>query len=73
MKPLISIIVPVYNVQDYVLKCLNSLVEQSYDSIEIIVVDDGKIVEIEEFLAREGKARCEYLRPNEKFFQIAIR
>ena len=41
MKPLISIIVPVYNVQDYVLKCLNSLVEQSYDSIEIIVVDDG--------------------------------
>ena len=41
MKPLISIIVPVYNVEDYVLKCLKSLAGQSYDSIEIIVVDDG--------------------------------
>lgn len=41
MKPLVSVIVPVYNVEDYVLKCLKSLTGQSYDSIEIIVVDDG--------------------------------
>ncbi len=41
MKPLVSIVIPVYNVGEYVLKCLESLVDQSYKHIEIIVVDDG--------------------------------
>lgn len=41
MKPLVSIIVPVYNVEDYMLKCLESLAKQSYEKIEIIIVDDG--------------------------------
>lgn len=39
--PLISIIVPVYNVQDYVGKCLDSICGQSYRNLEIIVIDDG--------------------------------
>ncbi len=39
--PLVSIVVPVYNVSDYVLKCLESLVTQSYNNIEILVIDDG--------------------------------
>ena len=37
----VSIIVPVYNVQDYIEKCLDSLVYQTLDDIEIIVVNDG--------------------------------
>ena len=37
----VSIIVPVYNVQDYLSKCLDSLVKQSFKDIEIILVDDG--------------------------------
>lgn len=40
-KVLVSVIVPVYNVQDYVQKCLASLSRQSYDNIEIVIVDDG--------------------------------
>lgn len=39
--PLISIIVPVYNVKFYLEECVESLVKQSYHSIEIILVDDG--------------------------------
>ena len=37
----VSIIVPVYNVENYVEKCLQSLVNQTLDGIEIIVVNDG--------------------------------
>ncbi len=37
----ISVIVPMYNVENYIRKCLESLVNQTLDDIEIIVVDDG--------------------------------
>lgn len=39
--PLISIVVPVYNVEEYLNKCLNSIVNQTYHNIEIILIDDG--------------------------------
>lgn len=39
--PLISIIVPVYNVEQYLPKCLESLRNQTYRRLEIILVDDG--------------------------------
>lgn len=39
--PLISIIVPVYRVEDYLDKCLSSLVGQTYENLEILLVDDG--------------------------------
>lgn len=38
---LISIIVPVYNVENYIKDCINSIVRQSYKNIEIILIDDG--------------------------------
>ena len=37
----VSVIVPVYNVQNYLEKCLNSLVNQTLSEIEILVVNDG--------------------------------
>ena len=39
--PKVSIIVPVYNVEQYIEKCLESLVNQTLDDIEIIIVNDG--------------------------------
>lgn len=40
-KNKISIIVPIYNVSEYVDKCLKSIIQQTYKNIEIILVDDG--------------------------------
>ena len=41
MKPKISIIIPVYNVQDYLDECLGSLVCQTFKDFEIVLVNDG--------------------------------
>ena len=41
MEPLISVIVPVYNVEKYLKKCIHSIINQTLKDIEIILVDDG--------------------------------
>ena len=39
--PLVSIIVPIYNVESYLKECLQSIVAQSYENLDIILIDDG--------------------------------
>ena len=41
MSPLISVIVPIYKVEPYLRRCLDSIVNQTYRNLEIILVDDG--------------------------------
>lgn len=41
MQPKISVIVPVYNVEKYLPHCLDSIINQSYTNLEIILIDDG--------------------------------
>ena len=41
IRPLISVIIPVYNAGNYLEDCVNSIANQSYDNLQIILVDDG--------------------------------
>ena len=40
-QELISVIVPVYNVREYLTRCVRSLQAQTYENLEILLVDDG--------------------------------
>lgn len=41
IHPVVSVIVPVYNVELYIEECLDSIIKQSYQELQIIIVDDG--------------------------------
>ncbi len=64
MKPLVSVIVPLFNCEKYIKKCMTSLVEQSYDHIEIIVINDGSTDNSDEimrqFVSQDSKIRYVY-------------
>ena len=56
----ISIIIPVYNVEKYIKKCLNSIKHQTYKDIEVILVDDGST-------DNSGKICDEYSKKDSRF------
>ena len=41
MEQLVSVIIPVYKVEQYLNQCIESIVNQTYKNLEIILVDDG--------------------------------
>ena len=41
METLVSVVVPVYKVEDYIINTLKSIVSQTYKELELILVDDG--------------------------------
>lgn len=59
MEPLVSMVIPVYNVEKYLEKCLISIINQTYKNIEIILVDDGSSdcsgVICEKFAKKDGR------------------
>ena len=51
-NPLISVIVPVYNTQDYLDRCLESIVQNTYTNIEVICINDGSTDESQHILEK---------------------
>lgn len=58
-SPKISVIVPIYNAEKYLKKCLDSITKQTYKNLEIILVNDGSTDEsiniIEEYVAKDSR------------------
>lgn len=40
-EKMISVIIPVYKVEEYLCRCVDSVLDQTYQQIEVILVDDG--------------------------------
>ncbi|RSJ99813.1 putative glycosyltransferase EpsH [Streptococcus mitis] len=56
-QPLISLIVPIYNVENYLWSCLDSIAKQTYSNIEVLLVNDGSAAICQEFVARDSRFR----------------
>ena len=55
---LISVIVPAYNSENFIKRCLDSIREQTYQNLEIIVVDDASVDNTERILAQVASQEC---------------
>ena len=62
MNYLVSIIVPIYNVKSFLEECIESLINQSYSNIEIILVNDGS--------TDDSKDICEKYKRNDKRIEL---
>lgn len=64
MSTLVSIIIPVYNLEDYIENCLNSVVNQTYRELEILCIDDGSTdksaEKIKAFAERDSRVKYLY-------------
>ena len=75
-KPLISVIVPVYNVEKYLDECLGSIVNQTYKNLEIILIDDaspdksGK--KCDAWAKKDKRIKVIHKQKNEGLFQARI-
>ena len=63
MKPVISIIIPIYNVERYLTQCLDSILQQDYLQWECILVDDGS-------KDRSGAICDEFLQRDKRFHVV---
>lgn len=61
VNPIISIVIPMYNSREYIEECLTSIMQQTIQGFEVIVVDDGSN-DGSEYIAENFARNCDYIR-----------
>lgn len=64
MQELVSIIIPVYNCEKYIIRCLDSIYRQDYENIEIIVIDDGSTDRTAELIEKGYLKKIKFIKQN---------
>lgn len=61
MKPLISVVIAAYNIENYIDKCIESIINQTYQNIEILIVNDGSkdstLQKAEEYRVKDSRVQ----------------
>ena len=65
MRPLVSVIIPTYNQREYLVQAIESVLAQTYESVEVIVVDDGSTDDTAQAVATMGRA-VRYIRQSNR-------
>ena len=71
-EPLVSIILPVYNQQDYVEEAIRSILEQTYQNLELIIVDDGSSDETVKVIKEKFSSSCTLISQKNSGVSAAI-
>ncbi len=71
IKPKVSVVVPCYNVQDYIFDCLNSIVNQTLKELEIIIINDGSTDSTENIIKEFAKKDKRIIFINQKNFGLS--
>jgi glycosyltransferase involved in cell wall biosynthesis len=64
-KPLVSVLMPVYNGEKYLIAAVNSILNQNYENIELIIINDGSVDSTEKIISKYKDSRIIYIK-NEK-------
>lgn len=74
--PKLSVIIPVYNTENYLERCLDSVINQLYGNLEIIIVDDGSTDNSEKIIKRyadaDSRIKCQNHLANRGLFQARL-
>ena len=65
-RPLISVVVPVYNTEQYFGRCIESILNQSYKNLEVIIVNDGSPGNIRELMQQYKEDKRVYFVDNKE-------
>lgn len=75
-QPLLSVVIPIYNVEKFIARCLESILGQTYNNIEIICIDDASPAKegaiIKEYCKKDGRIKYIRHKKNEGLFQARI-
>lgn len=68
MNELVSVIIPLYNKEKYIKRCIDSLVKQTYKNLQIIIVDDGSTDNSTDIISQYKDERIELIQKKMKGF-----